>query len=76
MDADTATATDAGTATAGGSDEIATLSLCEAADAVASGQLSATDLVEAALARIDRLDPELHAFVRLEGDDALPGHGR
>ena len=47
------------------------MSLCEAADAVASGQLSATDLVEAALARIDRLDPELHAFVRIEGDDAL-----
>ena len=70
-DADTAAATDAGTATAGGSDEIAALSLCEAADAVASGQLSATDLVEAALARIDRLDPELHAFVRLDAEDAL-----
>ena len=27
--------------------------------------------MEAALARIDRLDPELHAFVRIEGDDAL-----
>ena len=70
-DADTATATDAGTVAVGGGGEIASMSLCEAADAVASGQLSATDLVEAALARIDRLDPDLHAFVRIEGDDAL-----
>ena len=56
---------------AGSTDETAALSLCEAADAVASGALSATDLVQSALARIDRLDPELHAFIRLDREDAL-----
>ena len=44
------------------------ISLCEAADAVANGDLSATDLVEAALARIDRLDP---AAPRLRPPGAL-----
>ena len=67
--ADTSTPRDAGAT--GGTDEIAALSLCEAADAVASGALSATDLVESALARIDRLDPQLHAFIRLDREDAL-----
>ena len=70
-DADTAAAPDAGAAAASGADGIAALSLCEAADAVASGALSATDLVEAALARIDRLDGDLHAFIRLDAEDAL-----
>ena len=69
--ADVDTAHDPGSGPTGSADEIAALSLCEAADAVASGALSATDLVEAALARIDRLDPELHAFIRLDGEDAL-----
>ena len=59
------------TTATGSADEIASLSLCEAADAVACGELSATELVEAALARIDRLDPALHAFIRLEREDAL-----
>ena len=70
-DTDTVAARDAEGGSAGSADEIAALSLCEAADAVASGALSATDLVEAALARIDRLDPQLHAFIRLDGEDAL-----
>ena len=71
-DADTGGTRDAGAGATGGTDdEIAALSLCEAADAVASGDLSATDLVEAALARIDRLDPQLHAFIRLDREDAL-----
>ena len=69
--AGTAAARDAGSSTAGDGGEIAAMSLCEAADAVANGDLSATDLVKAALARIDRLDPELHAFVRLDAEDAL-----
>ena len=68
-DVDTGAPRDAGTS--GAADELAALSLCEAADAVASGALSATELVEAALARIDRLDPQLHAFIRLDGEDAL-----
>ena len=62
---------DTGTGAAESGGEIAALSLCEAADAVANGALSATDLVEAALSRIDRLDPEVHAFVRLDAEDAL-----
>ena len=71
-DADTGGTRDAvAGATGGTDDEIAALSLCEAADAVASGDLSATDLVEAALARIDRLDGQLHAFIRLDREDAL-----
>ena len=70
-DAETGAARDAGPSAAGHGGEVAALSLCEAADAVARGDLSATDLVEAALARIDRLDPELHAFVRVEAEDAL-----
>ena len=69
--ADASTTHAAGTGTTVGADEIAALSLCEAADAVAGGALSATDLVEAALARIDRLDPQLNAFIRLDGEDAL-----
>ena len=60
-----------GAAAAGGEGGIAAMSLCEAADAVARGELSATELVESALARIDRLDPELHAFIRLDREDAL-----
>ena len=68
---DTSAPRDAGTGTTVGADEIAALSLCEAADAVVGGTLSATDLVEAALARIDRLDPQLNAFIRLDAEDAL-----
>ena len=70
-DSDDAAARGDGTAAAGNADEIAAMSVCEAADAVASGNLSATDLVEAALARIDRLDTALHAFIRLDAEDAL-----
>ena len=70
-DADMGGTRDVGAGATGGTDEIAALSLCEAADAVASGDLSATDLVEAALARTDRLDPQLHAFIRLDREDAL-----
>ena len=70
-DADAGAARSTATGAAGSTDEIAALSLCDAADAVASGALSATDLVEAALARIGRLDADLHAFIRLDGEDAL-----
>ena len=53
-----------------GEGEIAAMSLCEAADAVANGTLGATELVDAALARIDRLNPALHAFIRIEHEAA------
>ncbi len=52
-------------------DEIAALSLSEAADALGAGEVGASELVEAALARVERLDTELHAFIRIEREDAL-----
>ena len=70
-DADGSAGAIGGAAAADGEGGIAAMSLCEAADAVARGELSATELVETALARIDRLDPELHAFIRLDREDAL-----
>ena len=75
VDAAPSAAVETGAGAAGEGGEITALSLCEAADAVARGALSATDLVEAALARIDRLNPDLHAFVRLEPEDALARAG-
>ena len=69
--ADASTTHAAGANAASSVDKIAALSLCEAADAVAGGDLSATNLVEAALARIERLDPQLNAFIRLDAEDAL-----
>src|SRR6476659_2145503 len=38
---------------------------------VRAGEVSARDLVEASLARIDALNPELNAFVDVFGDEAL-----
>ena len=42
----------------------------ELAEAVRSGQTSATDLVEGALARIEEVDPRVNAFVVLDVDGA------
>ena len=39
------------------------LSLCELCDAVASRRLTPTQTVDAALARIERLNPAVNAFV-------------
>lgn len=38
---------------------------------IGRGQLSPVDLVRACLAQIDRLDPELHAFVTIDQAGAL-----
>src|SRR3954469_1609342 len=43
----------------------------ELAALVRSGELSARELVEASLARIDALNPELNAFVDVFHDEAL-----
>jgi len=43
----------------------------ELADLVRSGELSARELVEASLERIDALNPEINAFVDVFGDEAL-----
>src|SRR3954452_10906915 len=43
----------------------------ELAGLVRSGELSARELVQASLERIDALDPELNAFVDVFHDDAL-----
>jgi aspartyl-tRNA(Asn)/glutamyl-tRNA(Gln) amidotransferase subunit A len=45
--------------------------LCETSAALASGRVSARELVERALSRIDALDPRLHAFLGVRRDRAL-----
>ncbi len=43
----------------------------EAAQAIAARELSPVELMTALLERIDRLDPKLHAFIRLDGEAAM-----
>ncbi|MBI3794064.1 MAG: Asp-tRNA(Asn)/Glu-tRNA(Gln) amidotransferase subunit GatA [Nitrospinae bacterium] len=38
---------------------------------LASGEVSSVEVVKSALARIDRLDPALHAFIKVEHEQAL-----
>src|SRR4051794_37434413 len=47
------------------------LSAAEAARAIASRELSPVELMQALLDRIERLDPKLNVFIRLDGDAAL-----
>ncbi len=51
-------------------DDPTALGVAEVADAIAAGQISASDVLEAALARIERLDPTLHAFIHIDADAA------
>jgi amidase len=51
--------------------ELAFLSAVEQARLVRTGEVSATELVTASLARIEQLDPLLNAFVTVSGDEAL-----
>lgn len=51
--------------------EVAALSLCEAADAMRAGDLSARTVMETSLARIEALDPELNAFIWRAGERAM-----
>lgn len=54
----------------------AALSLCDAADAIASGKVSSREVTEACLSRTNRLDPALHAFVELDSAEALAAADR
>ena len=46
------------------------LTACAAADALAAGELTSEQLVDALLVRIERLEPRLGAFVEVYADDA------
>ena len=48
----------------------------ELAEMVRSGQVSASELVRASLARIDELNPSLNAFVQIDRDGALETAGK
>ena len=52
-------------------EDIPALSLCGVADAVRTGALTAREVMEACLARIDTLDPKLNAFIWRDGELAL-----
>lgn len=54
----------------------AALSLCETADAIASGKVSSREVTEACLSRTNRLDSALHAFVDLDSSEALAAADR
>jgi aspartyl-tRNA(Asn)/glutamyl-tRNA(Gln) amidotransferase subunit A len=52
-------------------DDLAFLSAAETAEAIATKQLSPVDVVQAYLARIERLDGHLHAYITVLRDQAL-----
>src|SRR5476651_1933597 len=47
------------------------LSVAKMAEAIATRELSPVELMQALLARIEKLDPRLNAFIRVDGDQAL-----
>jgi aspartyl-tRNA(Asn)/glutamyl-tRNA(Gln) amidotransferase subunit A len=47
------------------------LTASQAAQAIAARKLSPVELMTALLERVDRLDPKLHAFTRLDGEAAM-----
>src|SRR5919106_1638586 len=53
------------------SDDVAFLSAAATAEAIATKQVSPVEVVQAYLARIDRLDAQLHAYITVLRDDAL-----
>lgn len=53
------------------SDDVAFLSASATAEAIATKQVSPVEVVQAYLARIDRLDPQLHAYITVLRDEAL-----
>ncbi len=52
-------------------DELQNLSLCEAADLIKAGQVSAVEMLHACFKQIDRHDPVYHAFVWQDRESAL-----
>jgi len=53
------------------SDQLATFDLCGLADKIGAGEVSAEDATAATIARAEKLQPTLNAFIRLEADTAL-----
>ena len=53
------------------SDALHWLSASEAAQAIAARRLSPVELLDALLARIDALDPQINAFIKLDREPAL-----
>ena len=51
--------------------DAALLTIAEARDAIDRGQLSALELTESVLRRIERMDGELGAYLRVDADAAL-----
>jgi Asp-tRNA(Asn)/Glu-tRNA(Gln) amidotransferase A subunit family amidase len=51
-------------------EELAWMPAIELAERIARGELTAQEALEASLARIERLDGELHSFVTVAADDA------
>ncbi len=47
------------------------LSVAKMAEAIAARELSPVEVMQALLARVEKLDPRLNAFIRLDGDQAL-----
>mgnify|MGYP001046206622 FL=1 len=50
--------------------DLATLSMTEAADAIARGEITASALLEACLARIEAHDGKVNSFIRLDREEA------
>ena len=65
------TALASATARRGDAAELTELTLREAAEAMRAGRASAEDLTRACLARIDRVQPTVNAFITVAGDAAL-----
>jgi aspartyl-tRNA(Asn)/glutamyl-tRNA(Gln) amidotransferase subunit A len=55
--------------------ELHWLPATEAARAIAARELSPVELTRALLDRIERLDPKLNAFIRLDGDAVMAAGG-
>jgi len=52
-------------------EELSALTLCDLADALRSGKISAAETMKTTLARIERLDPHLNAFIWRDGKRAM-----
>src|SRR5476651_2804908 len=47
------------------------LSVAKMAEAIAVKELSPVELMQVLLARVEKLDPRLNAFIKIDGDQAL-----
>jgi len=52
-------------------EDLTALSLCGLADALRDGEISAREAMQATLERIERLDPQLNAFIWRDGERAM-----